>query len=267
MFTPKVHNVSKKGLLGRRMLKRFLYAQMAMRSAIMIALGKEAPLVRFTVENDPPSIYLLFAIKPEWVERLPREIGLPSGMKLAPIRVLADDDPAHLLVLNVYRVSGITNGMRAEWSAYIEDADGIPRYMVVDARSSGRSMDPVDVITKASRVEHVRTGNQVVTTVGPDGATFESTITMDPDAPIAIGHPEFATANDMIYWANGIADRTFYDGGMAAADQISIPGADVRVIDNSPWAKYLEPTPVRTLAFRDAIELVVSPWYNVDSLD
>ena len=34
------------------------------------------------------------------------------------------DEPEYLLTLNVYRVSGITNGLRAEWSTYIADPDG-----------------------------------------------------------------------------------------------------------------------------------------------
>ncbi len=260
------HSVSKMGLLGRRALRRFLYSQMAMRSAIMIALGKEQPLVRFTVENDPPSVYFVFRIRADERDRFLADLSLPAGTQLAPIRCLIDDEPEYVLTLNVYRVSGITNGLRAEWSVYVEDADGVPRYLIVDARSSGRSMDPVDVITPASRVDHRRVGDEVSTVLGPHGSTFEASFSIPDDAETVISAHEWTTANDDIYWRNGVHDRTFYDAGLAAPDQVVIDPANVTITDQTTWAGYIEPTPLRVLVFRQAIEFVVSPWANIDEL-
>lgn len=260
------HSISTLGLLGRRALRRFLYAQMAMRSAVMIAIGREAPLVRFTVENDPPSVYLVFRIRESERERLLADLALPAGTKLAPIRCLAGDDPEYLLTLNVYRVSGITNGRRAEWSTYVEDERGIPRYLIVDARASGRSMDPIDIITPASRVDHRRVGDEVSTIVGPHGSAFEASFTIPADAETVVSDHQWTTSNDTIYWRNGVHDRTFYDAGLADPDQIAIDPAVVKIDDQSPWAGYLEPTPLRVLVFRQAIEFVVSPWANIDEL-
>lgn len=260
------HSVSRRGLRGRRFLRRFLYAQMALRSAVMIAIGREAPLVRFTVEADPPSVYLVFRIRPAERDRLLADLQLPAGFTLAPIRCLADDDPEHLLTLNVYRVSGITNGLRAEWSVYVHDEAGVPRYLVVDARSSTRSMDPVDVMTPASRVEHARRGDTVTMTIGPDGETFTAEIQVPADAARVASAPEWTSANDRIYWANGVCDRTFYDAGLADADQVEVPRDTVKVQDDTRWAAYLEPVPARVLVYRRAIEFVVSPWANLPDL-
>jgi len=258
--------LTRRGLLARRALRRFLYSQMAMRSAVMIALGKEAPLVRFTVEDDPPSVYLVFRIAPSEVSRLAPDLALPADLRLTPVRCLAGDEPEHLLTLNVYRVSGITNGMRAEWSVYVDDGRGRPRYLVVDARSSGRSMDPVDVITPASRVEHRVEGDVVSLAVGPPDEAFEASFSIPHEAAKAVSAPEWITANDEIYWANGISDRTFYDGGLADASQVSVDPAAVKVDDRTRWASYVEPVPHRVLVFREAIEFVVSPWSNVEDL-
>ena len=274
MFTPAMavlagphpHSVSRRGLLGRRALRRFLYAQMALRHAVMIAIGREQPLVRFTVEDDPPSVYVVFRIREAERDRLLRELALPEGVELAPIRCLTGDEPGHLLTLNVYRVSGITNGLRAEWSVYVTDERGRPRYLVIDARASGRSMDPVDVITPASRVEHARTGDRVRFAVGPVGAAAEVAFDVPADAERVTCAPEWVTANDDIYWRNGICDRTFYDGGLADADQVAIDPAAVELADASPWAPFVEPTPAHVLVLREAIEFVVSPWANVDEL-
>ena len=56
--------IGERGLLGRRLLKRFMYSQLALRSAILIALGLEQPHIKFKVEADPPSVYLVFALTP-----------------------------------------------------------------------------------------------------------------------------------------------------------------------------------------------------------
>ncbi len=256
------------GRLGRKLLKRFLYGQMALMQGVLIAIGREKPYVRFTVEADPPSIYWVFRLKAEVVAGLGQRLGLPAGFESTPIRCTVDDEPAHLLTLNVYRVSGIAKGIRAEWSMYVADAQGEPRYMVVDARSSKGSMDPVAVVTRSSRVEHVRDGDVVTTTVGEPGCRFTATVNLpNPDAGTTIAPaPEFVTANDYIYWGNGICDRTFYDKGMAYPNQLVLPGAGAVLNDETPWAQLVDPVPAHIVVFRDAIELVVSPWENLDRL-
>jgi len=267
------HTVSRGGLRRRRALRRFLYAQLALRQALMVALGREAPLVRFTVEADPPSVYWVFRLRPDVIDSLPERLSLPPGFASTPLRALPDDEPAHLLTLNVYRVSGITNGLRAEWSIYVADPQtGVPRYLVIDPRSSTRSMDPVDVFTAASRVEHEVTGDELVTHLGDDPSAFTSRITLHPDhhaLPSVACAPEWVSANDRIYWGNGICDRTFYDAGLAQPSMVRVAdeaaGAD-RIDDHSPWADLVEAEPAHVLVFREAIEFIVSPWDNIHDL-
>ena len=265
---PLTKPLTRRGLRGRRALKRFLYAQLALRQALMIALGRELPLVPFTVEADPPSVYYVFRIRPELVGALAARLGLPPHLPLTAIRCLEGDDPAHLLVLNVYRVSGLANGLRAEWSVFVADADGVPRYMVFDARSSKVSMDPVDVITRPSPVKHRREGAVISTRVGEGEATFTATIEMPPGdaAPRVSPAPEWAIANDFIYWGNGICDRTFYAAGMVDPRQRKVPAGAVTVEDRTPWAELVEPDPVHVLVLEDAIELVISPWENLSRI-
>ena len=235
----------------------------------MIAIGREQPLVNFTVEADPPSVYFVFQIRAEIVEQLGDRLGLPPDLQPAPIRCLRDDEPAHLLVLNVYRVSGLANGLRAEWSVFVADASGAPRYLVFDARSSQTSMDPVDVITRASPVLHERRGSVIETRIGAGATAFVSTIEVPPGdaAPRVAPAPEWATANDFIYWGNGICDRTYYDAGMIDPKQRRVPTSACTIDDGTGWSELVEPEPVHVLVFEDAIDLVISPWENLDRLN
>lgn len=256
--------LSKLGRLGRSFLKRFMYSQMAVRTGFMIAIGKEHPLIPFTVEKDPPSIYWVYKIKDSEIEDLAHKIGIPPQFSLCPIRCLDTDEPAYLLTVNAYRVSGLANGIRAEWSVFVRDDSNIPRYMVVDARSSKVSVDPISIITKASHVTHERNGNTIRTQIGEGENAFRSTLTLPNHAPFVKSSAEWVSANDYIYWGNGICDRTFYNAGLANTKQRRISIENCEIEDGSFWGKLVEPEPVHILVLDNAIEFVISPWENVD---
>ena len=230
--------LSRLGQIGRSLMKRFMYSQLAIFTGLKIAIGKEHPLVRFTVENDPPSIYWVFRIKSSEVEGLAQKLGIPSQFSLSPIKCLDTDEPAYLLTLNAYRVSGLANGLRAEWSVFIRDAENTPRYLVLDARSSQFSVDPIDIITKASTVIHERRDGKLYTQIGEGDQAFRSTITF--------------------------ADLAFYDIGLANTKQNRIGKEYFEIKDGSFWSQFVEPEPAHVLVLQNSIEFVISPWENVD---
>jgi hypothetical protein len=261
------HTLARGGLRIRRLLRRFLYSQLAMRSALMIAFGKEEPLVRFTVEDDPPSVYMVWRIRADRVEGAPGEFGLPDGIRLAPLRCIEGDAPEYLLTLNVYRVSGLTNALRAEWSVYIADpSDGVPRYMVLDGRSSTGSLDPIVIFVKSTTVEYTRKGNQLAWRI--DDGRGANTVRFDipEDIERVRVHPDFVTANDLIHWTNGVADTTYYNGTMADSPVIPIDIASIELRDESPWARLTDGPPIHVFVCPTRLDIVLSPWSNLDRM-
>ena len=259
--------LSRSGRLWRLLIKRYLYAMLSLREAACILLGRSKPMIRFTVEADPPSVYFNFRVRPDRIDALARHLDLPAGFSLAKIRCLEDDpEPYDCLTLNVYRVSGITNGLRAEWSVYVTDPEGKPRYMVVEARASGGSMDPVDIITRASRVELAVVDGTLETFVASENDShFRASLPIpaDPNASAAPAAREWIEANDMIYWRNGVCDRVFYDAKMANARVGVISPDSATIEDTTSWREFIEPTPERLLVFSSALYFVISPWWNV----
>lgn len=255
--------LSSRGRLGRNILKRFIYSQMTIFSGLKIAFGKEQPLVQFTVENDPPSIYWVYRIKDSEIDGLAQKLGIPHQFSLCPIKCLDTDEPAYYLALNAYHVSGLVNGIRAEWSIFVKDSTNTPRYMIVDARSSVTSMDPVDIITKASTVIHKREGNVIRTQIGEGNNAFISTITLSDNLPSVHSSAEWVSANDYIYWSNGVCDRTFYNAGLADTKQSLISNQNAVIKDGTFWSQFIEPEPVYILKLNNAIEFVVTPWHNI----
>lgn len=258
--------LSRLGQIGRSFLRRFMYSQLAIFSGLKIAIGKEIPLVRFKVEKDPPSIYWVYRIKLSEIKELEQRLGLPENFSLCPIRCLETDEPEYLLTVNAYRVSGLANGLRAEWSVFIRDAENTPRYLVVDARSSQRSVDPVNIITRASTVIHEGRGEKIYTQIGEGDGAFQSTITLPSLAAPVTTSSDWVSANDYIYWGNGICDRTFYDAGLAHAKQNRVGNEHCLIKDGSFWSQFVEPNPVHVLILQNSIEFVISPWENVDRI-
>lgn len=256
-------SLSGPGRFGRDFLKRFMYSQMALRSGFMIAIGKEDPLLKFTVEKDPPSTYWVYKIKGSEKEDLVNILDLPSNLSLCPIRCLEADEPDYFIVVNAYRVSGLANGIRAEWSVFVRDTNDIPRYMVIDARSSTFSVDPIDIITRASSVSHEQNGQLLMTNIGEEDAAFKSSISILDSASTIKTASEWVTANDTIYWRNGIYDRTYYDASLADAKMRRVAASEAQITDNSFWSRFVNPDPVHILILNEAIEFVISPWANI----
>ncbi len=249
---------------GRRLLKRILYSQLFLRDAVLILFGKAEPRLPFTVKARPSSVYYNFAVKPEQAEAFERYITLPAGFRLAPMRCLTGEEPRLLLTLNVYEVTGIAVGIRAEWSTYIVDGEGIGRYMVLEARSSEYSMDPVDIITKKGRVEHVMSDTDLRTVVASnDDRLFTCTLRMHDEQPLATIAPEWMAANDFIYWRNGFCDRTYYGETMVTAPVRQARPGDYDIDDATHWAPFVEPQPLHVLRYEGPLHFMITPWWGV----
>ena len=248
----------------RRLLKRALYGLMGMRDAFMIMRGKHTPHLSFKVLGDPPSIYINFPIRKEMEQQFADYINLGDNLKPAPIQILEDDEPELMLTLNIYEVSGLVNGPRAEWSTYINDKNGVPRYMVLEARAAAGSLDPVNMFTKPDRVEHQVTDGRIVSTAASQGGSlFTSSIGIDEAQPIARTTAQWTEANDYIYWRNGICDRTSYNASVFDGKARCAPAEDFTISDETHWVPFIEKQPRHAIRYENALELVVAPWFNI----
>lgn len=259
-----IKTLTRLGKQFRSFYRRYMYAQLAVWNGFLIATGKEEPLIKFKIERDPPSIYLVYRIKPSETEGLAEKFGIPPQFSLCKIQCLETDEPEYLVALNIYKVSGLVSGFRAEWSVFVRDASNKPRYMIIEAWSSTFSMDPISIFTKAVTVIHERKGDTIHTQVGDGEASFRSRIKI-PDAkePVTLS-TEWISANDYIYWRNGICDRTFYNADLAHAQQLYINNGNSMITNGTFWAEIVEPDPFHILIVDTEIELVVSPWENVE---
>ncbi|MGI9577867.1 MAG: hypothetical protein ACR2OH_06690 [Microthrixaceae bacterium] len=259
-------------------VKNTEYGALAQAEAAQVAAGTFSPVIDFTVVDTPPSVFINYVVEDAQAAAFESFIGLPPGFSLAKVKILESDAEAHYwMSLNVYRVTGITTGLRAEWNTYVDDGSGTPQFMIVRARAADGSLDPIGPLAFPEPFQHSLDPDNVIRTSMNDTEVTETGATVLPDhlfsSEVALPDPvdrdfvtptrEWASANDLIYWMNGVADRTFYNSSAHSAPMISIDLADVTIDDDTEWTPYFDATPEHVLVYLDALEFVISPWWNV----
>lgn len=259
-------------------IKNTEYGALAQTEANQVAAGTASPVINFTVVDTPPSMFVNYVIEDAQAAAFEAYIDLPPGFSLAKVKILESDAEAHYwMSLNVYRVTGITTGLRAEWNTYVDDGSGEPQFMIVRARAADGSLDPIGPLAFPEPFQHSLDPDDVIRTSMNATEVTETGATLLPDhlfsSEVALPDPidrnyvtpsrQWASANDLIYWMNGVADRTFYNSTAHNAPMISIDLADVTIDDDTQWTPYFDATPEHVLVYLDKLEFVISPWWNV----
>lgn len=236
--------------------------------------GGNPPWLNFEVGENPNSVFINF----EFLDQASRDSfedeHLPEGFKLSPLRILETDKPRYFLVLNIYQSSGsLVQGARAEWSVFVHDPQtGEPRFLVVQAAAANVTADPVNGLVPPEPVLHEVELGSLTSFVGvTDEATqmvdvYFSSVIQWPQPPETYVNfaREFVVTNDYIFWGNAVADRGLYNASVHNRSAARIPDGEVTLLDNSDWSRYIGAEPVHTVVYLNPLDIVVSPWWNLD---
>jgi hypothetical protein len=164
-------------------------------------------------------------------------------------------------------LQGLLSGLRGEWSVYVTKDSGRASYMVVDARASNLTLDSVNWFSRGTPIVHKRTDAGLRSFVASDqGTSFYSLVKQNgiDNARRVYPEPAWVSANDRIYWRNGVADRTYYDGNFVDTPVLSVDPAMISFTDYTVWSQFVIQQPISVLVYESGFELVISPWYNLD---
>ena len=265
-----------------RYVKRTVFGAQALAEVSRIGAGTQQPVLEFTVEDTPPSIFVNWIVPDDQAANFAAVAPLPPGFSLAKVRIVESDPvPRYWLSLNVYRVSGITVGLRTEWSTYVDDGSGTPRFMILVARASEGSLDPIGPLALPEPFNHTIDAAGVIRTamnrtelqgsipVLTSDNLFNSTIALPAPAARTYEVPtrQWVTANDFIYWRNGVNDRIFHNSTSHSAPLISVDPSAVTLDDDSAWGPFVTPTPGHVLVYLDKIQFMIGPWWNITEPD
>jgi hypothetical protein len=257
----------------RPLLKTLFLEMDAVDYTAAVVQGGNPPWLNFKVGGDPNSIFINFEFKNQTQRAAFEATHLPAGFTLAPISIIAGETPRYFLVLNIYQSSGgLVSGARAEWSVYIHDpVTGEPRFTVVQAAAASIAADSVRLLTSPEPVTHLLTPSAITSYVGVvvsnvETPYFSSSINWpQPATSNARLAREFAVANDYIFWGNGVADRGLYNSTVFNRDVVLLDNTQVTLDDDSLWKDYINPAPVHTVVYRNPLDIVVSPWWNLSA--
>lgn len=264
----KPFKLTSAGKTARQVIKRGMYAQLALGHSAQILAGKSQPLIEFHVEHSPPSLFINYRIKPEKLDAFRKAFNIPDDVKMMPMQCIKDGEAGYLLSVNIYAVSGITTGLRSEESIYIDRGDGKPSYLILGATTDNFSMDPVDVVTLAGDLKYDHEDDKIsISYTKGESEAYQFKCNYSPDSgknkeadPLA----PWIAANDFIYWPNGVCDRAFYNGNLIDEPVDIIESKDVKTKNTLPWAEFVDPEPVEVFALKKPLDFVISPWHNVD---
>jgi hypothetical protein len=257
--------------------KSFTFGAFSYGHAFLVLQGLEEPLLRFDVRaDDVPSVFINFNIPRDNVKALEAYLDLPDGIKLAQSKMTPRQPARYLLTLNVYESPDALTGQpafRAEWSVYVKDrndpsAKG-PYLMVVDVDSSSASLDPYNLFTPPTGFSYANSDGRLEGTIQylDTSEKFSFAFGMPPaDAPSIKLHEPWILANDRVYWRNGVYDVLFYNGLLLDADVAEVDPRSVVIDDRTIWSGFVDPTPTQVLVFRNPLQFVLHPWYNVEEL-
>lgn len=261
--------------------KSFTFGAFSYGHAFLVLQGLDEPLLRFDVNTDKvPSIFINFSIPNRKAKAFEAALGLPANLKLAKSKLTARQPARYLLSLNIYESPDVLTGervYRAEWSTYVKDrsdptADG-HFFMVVDVDSSGASLNPVDLFTPPTVFDYGLQDGTLTADIkwtAEDGSISDKFYAAFPmpasNTPVVPLHEPWLRANDRVYWRNGVYDLLFYNGSLLDADAVEADPRSVVIRDYTPWAQFVDETPVQVLVFRKPLQFVLHPWYNVEEL-
>jgi hypothetical protein len=257
--------------------RSFTFGAFSYGHAFLVLQGLEEPLLRFDVLADNvPSIFINFNIPQKEVKALESYLNLPDGFKLAKSKMTPGQPARYLLTLNIYESPDALTGQpafRAEWSVYVKDrndpsAKG-PYLMVVDLDSSSPSLDPYNLFTPPTGFAYANNAGRLEGSIQYPNTSkkFSFSFGMPPaKAPSVKLHEPWILANDRIYWRNGVYDMLFYNGLLLDADVAEVDPKLVMIDDRSIWSGFIDPTPTQVLVFRNRLQFVLHPWYNVEEL-
>jgi hypothetical protein len=233
------------------------------------------PWLNFIVRDQPNSVFINFEFSGAAEREAFAAEHLPAGFTLAPMRILQGEEPRYYLLLNLYQsTGGLVEGARAEWSVMVADpVTGQPRFLVVQAAAASISADPVRLFTLPEPVSHLLETATIDSYVGVVDETsgeertwFASSIHWPPEpGNTVLFDREFVVANDYIFWGNAVADRGLYNASVHNRPAALVEAGDVSLEDNSNWGQYVDAQPVHTLVYPGPLEIVISPWWNLDA--
>jgi len=72
--------------------------------------------------------------------------------------------------------------------------------------------------------------------------------------------------HERVYWKKGVYDKLYINDQLSEAKVNSINVEKLSIIQNVPWAEYVEEKPYESYYFLDDVTFISMPWANIEEI-
>jgi hypothetical protein len=246
-----------------RLLKRKLYSKLINNDVVAAFNAKDEPVSAFEIDNSVPSVFFNYVIPDAKADGLEAALGLPSGYCLKKNKILESDaQQAYYLTLNIFKINEAIEGLRAEWSVYVDDGTGHEHFMIVELMTEDVVLDPVNLLNFPSMVQHELSGDTVSTTLVSPTIDFKAVLKVN-DCREELHTLDWVEAKDFVYYLNGICDKYYFGEGSLETPLLLVNPSSVIVSASTPWSEFIDSEPVHVLLRTNRQFIGKKPWVNV----
>ena len=102
-------------------------------------------------------------------------LNLPAGHTIAPTSIFnTDTSEGYYLTLTVYENVDALEGLRAEWSVFVDNGNGRHRTMVIELHTEDAALDSVSMLNLPSDMSHALNGNILNTQISTPSIVFDA---------------------------------------------------------------------------------------------
>jgi hypothetical protein len=222
-------------------------------------LGKGDAYVGTLVTNETPSAFYNFEITDS--DGLAAALDLPAGYTLIPTQFFRDGGEGYYLTLSIYEEKDSVEGMRAQWSVYVDDGRGRPQQRVIDLMTADVGINPVSIFNLPSEVRHELAGGVLSTRLSSAEVNFEASF----DTAGAIEEDvtmNWVESGDNVCYTNGVCDKFYHNAETLDVPVHRVTDVTVNAFE-SPWSRFVRETPDIVFYRDNAQQYVVKRWQNL----
>ena len=206
-------------------VRQGVYGGIGLKQATDVMQGKRPGLIDFQVDDQPPSLFVNYALDPDKLDEFKDTYNIPKHIHMVPVACTEGDEPKHYLTLNAYHVTmELSDDMaleclRADWSVYINRGPNSmePSFLILEAQCDQFTMEPKNIIALPSDYRYTYDDDglslSIKTTYGPpEQFSFKAPVLDKDHAPSRLMDRIWIAANDVVYGKGGAGDSITYNG-------------------------------------------------------
>lgn len=263
-----------------REIKLPTFGSMADYESSLIRSGQKEPSIDVIVYGNHPTlprVNINFEIT-NVMEFTTRFLKMPKGYGLAPMRFTEKSTTSmYTLTLSLFHESFSFDYAQAPpwdklvYTTYIQEESTGKTYLYeFHVVLSEVGLDVVEGLKPPADVFNISSvADDVIINVQDGDISLDMSIPrvgdVADDSKIGLSD-SWINTHERVYWKKGVYDKLYINDQLSEAKVNSINVEKLSIIQNVPWAEYVEEKPYESYYFLDDVTFISMPWANIEEI-